>query len=186
MEPYFVTSNKHKLAEMRQILGMKMRSANIEVGEIQSIHAEEVALDKAMRAFATLKKPVIVEDTALYINALNGFPGALVKFMELSLGSNGICRLMRQYSDRRATAETCIVLYDGKKIKKFIGSVAGTISNKVRGSSGFGFDTIFIPAGYSRTFAEMGTEEKNKISHRMKAAVMLRSYLATHSSVPKD
>jgi XTP/dITP diphosphohydrolase len=181
MELYFITSNKGKLREIRELLGVDIKSKSIDIEEIQGIEAEKVAVDKAKRAYAMIKKPIMIEDTALYINALNGFPGALIKFMEIAVGYGGICRMLRPYKDKRATAEACIVLYDGKRLKIFSGRAHGSISDRIRGNDGFGFDSIFIPDGYSRTFAEMGTSEKNKVSHRMKAVLKLKKYLVSES-----
>ncbi len=179
MDIYFITSNKGKLNEVRQLLGIEIKSRSVELDEIQGIRAETVAADKAKRAYAIVKKPVLVEDTALYINALNGFPGALIKFMEMTVGYDGTCRMLRGYKDKRATAESCIVFYDGKDLKSFSGRVHGTISDRTRGTDGFGFDCLFIPDSSKKTFAEMGTEEKNRISHRRKAVLKLKRYLAS-------
>ena len=190
MAIYFITSNRGKLGEVRQLLGTAVRSRDIDLDEIQSVSAEKVAVDKARRAYAIVKKPVIVEDTALYISALNGFPGALIKFMETTVGYDGICRMLRQYKDKRATAESCIVFYDGKNLKSFSGRVRGVISDRVRGADGFGFDCLFVPSGSSMTFAEMGTYKKNRISHRRKAVLKLSRYLKqagrNHASVPRS
>ena len=177
MEVYFITSNRHKLEEVRKILDMNIKSRSIELDEIQGIDAATVAIDKAKRAYAITRKPVIVEDTALYINALKGFPGALIKFMVLTVGCTDICRMLRPYKDREATAEACIVFYDGKVLKRFSGRVDGYMSYTVRGRDGFGFDSVFIPRGQSKTFAEMGEDEKNRISHRMKAVLKLKRYM---------
>ncbi len=177
MELYFITSNRGKLNEVRQLLRMDIKSKSIELDEIQGINAGEVAAEKARRAYAIVGKPVVVEDTALYIKALNRFPGALIKFMELTVGYSGICRILDGYKDRRACAEACVVFYDGKNLKSFSGRVYGTISRKPRGTGGFGFDCLFVPAGSQRTFAEMGTLEKNRISHRKRAVLKLRKYL---------
>ena len=176
-EIYFITSNKGKLAEVKQILGMEIKSKSLEIEEIQAVGASNVAEDKARRAYAILKKPVIVEDTALYLKSLKGFPGALIKFMEMHVGYAGICRTLDPYKDRSATAESCIAFYDGKEPEIFSGTIKGTIAMKPRGGYGFGFDCVFIPRGYSKTFAEMGTAEKNRISHRKKAVLKLKRYL---------
>ncbi len=177
MELCFITSNKNKLEEVRRMLGVRIASRSLEIEEVQSLDPGEVAAEKARSAYALVHKPVIVEDTALHIKALNGFPGALIKHMEESLGLDGICRLLDAYSDRSAKAETCIAFYNGSRLMRFYGAVEGMISDKPRGGGGFGWDSIFIPDGMSKTFAEMGTDEKNRISHRRKAVMKLRRHL---------
>ena len=147
---YFITSNKGKLEEVRAITGMDIRSKSIEIAEIQDTDVEKIVKDKAVKAYSSIKRPVIVEDTGLYIKALNGFPGALVKWLVDAVGPGGICKIVSKYSNRNAYAETCIAFYDGRKLATFSGRIDGTIARSPIGDNGFGWDPIFIPNGRER------------------------------------
>lgn len=177
-EVVFVTSNAHKLKEFEDILGFGLESANLELEEIQALSVERIAKHKVKQAYGILNKPVIVEDTGFYINELNGFPGALVKWMVEGLGFERICRLMDTCKDKSVYAETCIAYYDGKSLRTFMGKVEGTIADKPRGEPGrFGWDYIFIPKGYDKTFAEMDQKLKYGMSHRGIAVKKLGEFL---------
>jgi len=122
-----------------------------------------------------MKKPVVVEDTAFYIKEWKGFPGALVAWTVKTIGIEGICKLVGK--ERSVTAEACVSYYDGKQMRTFCGSVKGKISKKPRGRKRFDWDRIFIPDGEKRTFSEMSLEEKNEISHRMKAFRRMKTFI---------
>ncbi len=177
MEVYFATSNENKFNEACKILGMNLRQAKLNIPEIQSVSAAEVAEDKARKAYSILKDTVIVEDTALHIEAWNGFPGVMIKFMLERLGNGGICKALTEFNSRKAYAETCVAFFDGKNMYVFSGKTSGKISGMPKGPDIFGWDRIFIPKGYSLTFAEIGKEKKNKISHRSKAFLKLKKFL---------
>lgn len=179
MTIYFVTSNGNKFREAKSILHMNIKQLRIEIEEIQSLDVAEVVKDKAAKAYKSVKKPVIVEDTGLYITALNGFPGALIKWVLESIGNQGLCNMLKG-KNRGAYAETVICLYNGKSAITFKGRINGTITKTPAGKTGFGWDRIFRPKGHSMTFAQMGPEEKNRISMRMIALKKLERYLATH------
>lgn len=124
---------------------------------------------KIIEAYKLIKKPIIVEDTSLHLEAWNSFPGALIKWFEEYLGTQGILNLIQNKS-RNAEAKCVIAYFDGEEISFFEGSIKGQITEERKGENklDFGFDPIFIPEGYEKTFAELG-EEKQKISHRRKA-----------------
>ncbi len=178
MQVVFVTSNEHKAKEMSHILGFNVDAETIDLPEIQSLSVEEVAATKAKQAYAKVKSPVIVEDTGIYMDAFDGFPGALAKWFVTSLGHETVCRSLDIPKNRNAYAETCIAFYNGKSLKTFTGRIYGSISMHARGQSGFGWDQIFVPTGYKRTFAEMTMEEKAKISMRGIAGRKLKKFLA--------
>ena len=181
MELYFVTSNENKLKEARQILGIKIKQLRLDIKEIQSMNVSEVIENKAIKAYESVQKPVIVEDTGLYIKALNGFPGALIKWVLATVGNKGICHMVNG-KNREAYAETAVCLFNGQKAILFTGRINGTITSTPIGKTGFGWDQVFRPKGHSLTFAQMGPEEKNKVSMRMIALKKLERYLATHQS----
>ena len=137
--------------------------------------AGEIARDKATKAYEKIRKPVIVEDTALHIRSWKGFPGPLISWVIMTMGIGGICKLTGK--DRSAKAEARVAYCDGKTLKIFSGSVEGRISETPRGRKRFDWDRIFIPRGEERTFAQMTLAEKNRISHRAKAFGHLKKYL---------
>lgn len=172
----FVTGNHQKLKEFEEILDIKLNHADLDLEEIQSINVEEVAEHKARQAYALLNEPVIVEDTGLYFKDLNGLPGALIKHFVKKLPLEKICSIVEE--NRKARAVTCICYFDGEEIKTFVGETAGEIAREPRGTNGFGWDPIFIPEGYEKTFAELTDEEKTSKFMRKEAIKKLKSFLA--------
>jgi len=170
----FVSSNENKTKEIESILGMKLKRVNLNIPEIQSIDVEIVARDKVKKAYDLVKKPVMVEDTGLYIQEWNGFPGALVKWVLKYIEKQGICKLVSK--NRKAFAKTCVCLFNGKEMKTFTGEIQGEIAEEPGKSNGFGWDPIFVPLGYEKPFSELG-EEKNKMSMRRKAFEKVKTFL---------
>jgi len=169
----FITTNRNKVEEAKAVLGMDVVQVDKEYPEIQS-DSEGVVLF-AMDHLKE-KEPFIVEDTSFCIQNLNGFPGAFASYVQKTLGNGRVLELLRDTEERGAYFETCIGLsYKGKRV--FKGKCYGSIAFESRGSSGFGFDPIFIPDGYNKTFAEMSLKEKNQISHRSKAFRSLKEHL---------
>jgi len=162
----FVSSNKNKARELEQILGVKIATKSVPLNEIQSLDPSEVAVQKAEDAFAQITKPLIVEDTGLFVD---GKFGALVKFF-----SNE--DLIKIGLGKTATAVSVFAYADGSHLFVAKGEIKGKIVEP-RGSNGFGFDPIFQPDGYDKTFAEMTSEEKNRISMRRKAIEQLKVVL---------
>ncbi len=176
----FATSNKNKLREFEQILGTKLEQAELQLNEIQAIDVENIIEEKAKEAYRLVGKPVLVEDTGLYIAAWNSFPGALIKWLLSTTGRDGVIRMLAMEKNRRASAKTAIGFYDGSKVHVFVGKVNGSIPDAIRGESGFGWDPIFVPNGYRKTFAELGAKAKNRISMRSIALRKLKAYLKSH------
>ena len=175
MHLYFVTSNENKVKEAEAILKVKINKANLDIKEIQEIEVDEVVKDKAIKAYYNIKKPVFVEDTGFYIEAWKGFPGALIKWVLKTLGNEGICKLLK--NDRSVVVKTSVSIYNGKECKNFTGKIKGSIPNYPKGTSGFGWDPIFQPDKYNKTFAEMTQDEKNKISMRKIALLKMKEFL---------
>lgn len=172
----FVTSNKNKAAEIREILGPEIKIRKLDVLEIQSLNLDEVITAKAKSAYMLVKKPVIVEDISLEIAALNNLPGPFVKFFLQTIGTEGTVKLVGK-NPTKTTVTAAVAIYDGTKLKVFKGIVRGTLVKKNKGENGFGFDKIFVPAGYTKTYAQMDQTLKNRISHRAKALKKLKEYL---------
>jgi XTP/dITP diphosphohydrolase len=173
----FVTSNAGKIREVEAILGAPVEQLNLDVPEIQSLDVEAVVREKALTAFAHAGRPVVVEDTGLYLDALRGLPGAFVRWFLATIGPAGICNLIPPGVDRGARARTAVALCDGETVEIMTGEVSGVIVADPRGNRGFGWDPIFQPAGTTRTFAEMDRAEKNAFSMRRQALERLRDRL---------
>ncbi len=167
-----VTQNEHKLEELRPLFEeyqIKFEPVAIEKFEIRSDTVEEIARIAAEHAFESLEYPTVVDDTGLHINSLNGFPRTYPAFVLETIGTQGILKLMHGLENREAIFTTAVGYADRSGSKTFVGSMHGSISEIEVGSGGFGYDPIFIPSGYDRTYAELDFSEKVRISHRTKA-----------------
>jgi len=171
----FVTGNEGKIKEFETILGYKINNVDLDLKEIQSVDVKEVAQEKARQAYEILKEPVIVDDTGLYLEELNGLPGALVKFFVKNLTLKQICNLISE--NRKAKAITCIAFFNGKEMRVAEAEVKGTITKEPRGENGFGWDPIFLPDGFDKTFGELTSEEKQSRFMRHEAIDKLRDIL---------
>jgi XTP/dITP diphosphohydrolase len=179
-----VTGNDDKWREAERILGgpsspIILERTKIDLPELQAATTVEVALEKAKAAFASLKRPLIIEDAGIELHALGTFPGPFIKFWEKLGGLASICRAMDGFTDRRVSAVCVLGLVDEQGNASVVeGRTEGTISKEPRGKNGFGWDAIFIPENDTRTFAEMSGEEKDKTSHRRRAWTALAKKLA--------
>ena len=188
----FATNNKNKLAEIREMLagtGFEVLSL-ADIGchdDIPETAAtlEGNALQKANYVYNKYATPCFADDTGLEVDALGGAPGV---YSARYAGGEGhdseanMAKLLAELggnSDRRARFRTVIALIEGgqEEPKLFEGIVTGEITADRRGGEGFGYDPIFRPDGHGETFAEMGHEMKNKISHRARAVAKLVEYL---------
>ncbi len=147
---------------------------------------EENAIIKAESASLASGMPAFADDTGLEVKALNGLPGVRsARFAgDKATMSDNICKLlamMNEREDRKARFRTVIALIDGSTTKLFEGIVEGVLALEPRGSGGFGYDPLFIPDGYTHTFAEMSPEMKNSISHRSVAIARLTAHLTESS-----
>ncbi len=175
----FVTSSEHKHREAQAILGVTLERVALGLPEPQGLDVEAVARAKARLAFAELGRPVLVEDTALELAALGGFPGPLIRWLLESAGVEAIPRLLDSFPNRAARARCVALVFDGEREHLGSGCVEGEIAACARGASGFGWDVVFMPAwGGGRTYAEMPPEEKNARSHRALAFRNLARRLA--------
>jgi non-canonical purine NTP pyrophosphatase (RdgB/HAM1 family) len=175
----FVTSNIGKLREAEAVLGRALEHRSLDLTEVQTLDLEEAVRSKATAALKLLGRPVLVEDTGLELAGLGGFPGPLIRWLLVSVGPEGICRVAACFEDSRATARCLVCAFDGTAEVFGEGVVKGSIAPRPRGDGGFGWDSTFVPSdGGGRTYGEMKDEEKNRISHRHKAFVALRDALA--------
>lgn len=178
---YFITGNKNKFEEVKAALApINIEQLDIDLPEIQEFDAKEILKAKLEEALAHQKGEFIVEDTSLYIDALNGLPGPLIKWFMKALGRKGIAELASKYDSQAAQAKAILgYAKSHDEIYYFEGVTEGKIVSP-RGDSDFGWDPIFEVAGAGKTYAEMGPEEKNKISHRKKAVEKLKEFLESH------
>jgi len=176
MKPTLITGNLDKLNELKGLLGIDMDHHKIDLTEIQETDVAKVAETKAEEAYGIIKAPVIVDDTALTIKSWGNLPGALIKWFIDNVGTDGIAQKLNGAGEP-AYVETALAYCDENGAKVFVGRVEGTIASEPRGENGFGYDNIFIPNGDSKTFAEMTSAEKAKISMRAIAAGKLREFL---------
>ena len=171
---YFVTTNTSKLEEARKALSefdIELEMLPQRKSEIQSEKLEEIAEAAAKEIAKSLKVQVVTEDSGLFIHVLNGFPGPYSAYVFKTIGCRGILDLMRDRADRKAEFKA-VVAYCGpvQEPRSFVGVVEGKLAREARGTSGFGFDPIFVPLeGDGRTFAEMTLDSKNLYSHRARA-----------------
>lgn len=172
-----ITGNRNKLREARQIVGPAVEGREIELEEIQGLDGDEIAEHKAKAAFAIVEKPVVIWDQSLYLHCLGGFPGPLVRWFWEQVGAERICSIARALGDQAISTKTTLTYYDGNSFRHCYGELQGTIAEEPRGSNGFAWDTIFIPDGHQRTFAEMTAQEKNDISMHRLALEELRAFL---------
>lgn len=165
----FVTGNKGKLEELKMILGDKIQLDNekIDLTEIQGT-PQNISIVKGKEAYKLLKKPVLIEDTSLIFNALNGMPGPYIKWFYDSIGNEGLYKLLNGFEDKTAYALCilCIVYSETEDPILIEGKCNGIITAPSIGTKGFGWDNIFQPDGYNETFADLDQDIKNKISHR--------------------
>lgn len=169
MKLTIVTSNAHKAEEVAAFFAgvVEVTHVALDLPEHRSDDVGEIAKGKAQYAYEHLKTPVMVDDTGLFIDALNGFPGPYAAFVLNTIGNTGILKLMEGVPDRAARFTTAIGFADGTGARVFKGTVEGQITHAPRGSGGFGYDPIFAVG--ETTLAELPLEEKNRISHRARA-----------------
>lgn len=185
----FSTNNAHKLEEVRDILGEKMEVLSLkEIGCHDDIPEtadtlEGNALQKARYIYERYHADCFADDTGLEVEALHGAPGV---YSARYAGGNGhdseanmrkLLADMEGMENRKARFRTVFALIVNGKEHLFEGIVKGTILKTRRGTSGFGYDPIFVPEGHTETFAEMGNALKNQISHRAVATRKLCHFL---------
>lgn len=190
----FATNNAHKLEEISAILGDK-----VEILSLKEIGCEADIPETAdtLEGNALLKAQYIREhygldcfadDTGLEVDALHGAPGV---YSARYAGGEGhdseanMKRLLKELEgegNRKARFRTVIALILNGTVHEFEGTVEGTILREKRGASGFGYDPVFVPEGYTESFAELGEEIKNRISHRARAVQKLAEFLGTEEA----
>lgn len=200
MKIVFATNNQHKLQEIRDILGsefeivsLKDIGCDVDIPETGNT-LEENAMQKAQYVYDHYNLSCFADDTGLEVEALNGEPG--VHSARYAEGTDhdseaNMAKLLRNLEgkdNRKARFRTVIALIQKqdvcpcgctsiKKANRFEGIVDGSIATEKHGTAGFGYDPIFVPEGYDKSFAELGESIKNGISHRARAVAKLAEYL---------
>ena len=197
MELIFVTGNIYKMQEIRHLLGEGFQLGSLQdLGfddEIPEIHPtlEQNASAKAFYIYERFSVDCFADDTGLEVETLNNKPGVWsARFAEIDpetkfrnkeeLTEANIIKLLdmlKGKDNRKARFRTVISLILNGRETLFEGVAEGRITGEKRGGKGFGYDPVFIPEGYDKTFAEMSLEEKNKISHRARALEKLVGFL---------
>ena len=175
------SANPHKIEELRQILeplGIELKSTHdfpcgVEVVEDQP-DLEGNALKKARYWNQLTGLPALADDTGLEVDALKGAPGVYSaryagEHVTYAQNVEKLLRELDEENNRKARFRTVIAFVDGENEQLFEGSCEGTIIHVPKGEKGFGYDPVFVPSGYKKTFAELCSEEKNSISHRGRA-----------------
>lgn len=173
----FITGNAGKAKYLSDYFHLPVDHVKLDLHEIQSLDLKEVVEDKAKRAFEIVHAPVLVEDVSLTFTALKALPGPLIKWFLETLGNEGLCRLLDTSGDRSALAEVEFAICDESGVHAFGGSIEGTIADNPRGEMGFGWDPVFIPKGYDKTWAEMTDDEKHATSMRKIALEKMSHFL---------
>lgn len=189
-ELIFVSHNRGKIAEIKQMLAplnIRVLSADeINLPDVEETGTtfEENAALKALTIAKLTKKPCLADDSGLCVNALGGRPGVYsARYAPNRDFDKAMDKLLAELeksgnADRSAYFACVLVLgYPDGTYQSFEGRVNGKITKQKQGSGGFGFDPLFAPDGYEKTFAELGAEVKNKISHRGRALQKFVSYL---------
>ena len=168
-----MTSNDGKFREISHQMrehGYEIEHIKTKYPEIQSETLEETigpGLEWLMERYG---RPMFIDDSGLFVDALKGFPGVYSSYVFKTIGCDGILSLMKGVEDRGARFECCIGFMEpGGKPFMVKGVAKGSISFEKAGAGGFGYDPIFIPEGYTRTYAQIEIAEKNTISHRGRA-----------------
>lgn len=182
----FISGNQPKVNYLVKWLGRPVDHQKIELDEIQSLDLRTVVEDKARRAYAIVQRPVLVEDVALTFKAFGQLPGTFIKWFLEEVGTEGLCRMMGPFDDKRAVASIMYGLFDGQELHTFEAHMEGTVPDEPRSleererewGSNRSWNSVFIPAGSQKTYAQTTDEEIQRFSHRAVAVAKLRSYLA--------
>ena len=190
MKIVFATNNKHKLEEIKDILGKDFEIVSLaEIGCHEDIPETGLTLEENARQKSTYivehyNHDCFADDTGLEVDALNGEPGVhSARYAEgtdhdSEANMRKLLSKMSNVKDRTARFRTVISLIINGVEHQFEGRVEGRIATEKHGTEGFGYDPIFIPEGYDKSFAELGEEVKNQISHRARAVKKLAEYLS--------
>jgi len=175
----FVSSNPHKHREAEEILaphGFVVVPFERKINELQTNDTDQLVRHKALAAFRMTGRPVFVEHTGLYLKDMASLPGGLTQLFWDALEADRFSAMFGNSDDPRVVARTEVGYIDGRRLRRFSGSIEGVITPKPRGPRDFQWDCVFQPGDSDETFAEMGSS-KNEISMRRRALDELCRYL---------
>lgn len=181
----FITGNQHKVEYLEKWLGKPVRHQKIDLDEIQSLDPRTVVEHKARTAYERCSEPVLVEDVGLRFHALGALPGTLIKWFLEELGTDGLCKIMQPFANKHATAFITYGLFDGTDLRFFEGAVEGSVADTPRSleelewKHSLSWNSVFIPDGATKTYAEMTDEELEIYSHRKIAIEKLQEFLTS-------
>ena len=178
----FVTHNPHKFEEVSKFAkerGIEVLHRNMEYTETQADSLEEIARSSVIDVCDEIGQPCFLEDAGLFVSALRGFPGPYSNYVFRTLGNRGLLKLLEGEKNRLAEFRSAVGYCEpGAEPRIFTGKVVGSIAAGERGTWGFGFDPVFLPQeGDGRTFAEISTVEKNRLSHRARSVDSFLNWL---------
>lgn len=181
MEIIVATSNKHKIEEIGKILKLWVTGCESRVRETGKTF-EENAIIKAKAIAKKTNKLVIADDSGLMVDCLGGKPGIKSARYATPPTPDNLCKkllkAMLNCKNRKAKFVCAIaIVFPNGKIKIVKGIIHGRIAHGMRGNHGFGYDAVFIPRGFRKTFAEMKPSQKNKLSHRYRALQKVKAIL---------
>lgn len=187
MELIFASHNENKVQEIRHMLPESIQLLSLndihfhdEIEETGST-LEENAKIKAQTIYKLTRKPVFADDSGLFVNALGGEPGVYSsRYAGTGNSQDNIHKLLKELGDnpnRSAYFMTVFCVINPNGIFYFDGKAEGEIVAEQRGTEGFGYDPVFVPQGFTETFAEMNPDTKNQISHRSKAVQKLINFV---------
>ncbi|MBI2009424.1 non-canonical purine NTP pyrophosphatase [Candidatus Saccharibacteria bacterium] len=177
MRAVYVTGNANKARYFSELIGLPIEHQKADVHEIQSLDPLEISEHKAKEAYKQIKKPLIVEDVSVTIEALNKLPGPFIRWFIEEVGLEGVCRLADNDPLRKATASCVYSFFDGKNFEHFEGNLEGKISEHPRGREGFGWNPIFIPHYSKQTMAEMDDMTFKEAYLQIKPINQLKKFL---------
>jgi len=169
MKIYYITKNKRKIERARKICqntSIEIEQIQIETPEIQAIDSSEIAQYSVKFAGEKLGKPVIKLDVSFHINALNGFPGPFIKYINQWLKPEHILKMLENVEDRSCYWTDSLAFYNKGQIKVFTANEEGIIADEMRGENGWGMDKIFVPKGQNKTKAELSDKERAEVCNR--------------------
>lgn len=185
MKLRFMSSNEHKITEVKRILapdGVEIVPVSRKIEELQTQDVEALVRDKLIKAFQEIGRPLFVEHTGLYLRGLNDLPAGLTQIFWDRLKAERFADLVAALADDKVLAKTVLGYCDGYQIHLFEGTIEGKVPRTPVGPDDFQWDCVFIPEGHTRTFAEMGAE-KDDVSMRRRALDKFAAHLRT-SRVP--
>ncbi|MDH7446772.1 non-canonical purine NTP diphosphatase [Aquimarina sp. 2201CG14-23] len=188
MKLVFATNNLNKLKEVQALVPSHIQLLSLsDIGCTEDIPEtsptiEGNAIQKARYVEEHYKYPCFADDTGLEVEALDGAPGVYSAryagaAKDASANMNKLIDQLKEKQNRKALFKTVIALLIDGTLETFTGICSGSITKEKKGEKGFGYDPIFLPDGYQKTFAELPLEEKNTISHRANAVKLLIEHL---------